>query len=151
MCWCLFWCTCNREVISNRKETSCLPLLNAGLEPRVSGTMRGSIYSVVCKASAIFCRSRCDKCTCLHLGSIHKMTIHLLIKWLHHVTFTICSRHDIVCSSGINNSLLWMAMLYYSSISTVEVLRVCLGSFSHVEGRHQGHWIKGTWNNTCVS
>ena len=27
-----------REVISNGKETSCLPLLNAGFEPQVSGT-----------------------------------------------------------------------------------------------------------------
>ena len=38
VCWCYFWCTGNREVISNRKETSCLLLLNAGFEPRVSGT-----------------------------------------------------------------------------------------------------------------
>ena len=38
VCWCYFWCTGSREVISNQNETSCLLLLNAGFEPRVSGT-----------------------------------------------------------------------------------------------------------------
>ena len=35
VCWCQFWCTGNREVVSNRKDTSCLPLLNAVFQPRV--------------------------------------------------------------------------------------------------------------------
>ena len=36
--WCKFWSTGKREDISNRTEISCLPLLNAGFEPRVCGT-----------------------------------------------------------------------------------------------------------------
>ena len=38
VCLCWFWCTGTRKVISNQEETSCLSLLNAGFEPRVSGT-----------------------------------------------------------------------------------------------------------------
>ena len=38
VCWYWFWCTGNKEVILNQKEPSCVPLLNAGFESRVSGT-----------------------------------------------------------------------------------------------------------------
>ena len=35
---CQFWCSGTGKRYSNRKETSCLPLLNTGFEPRVSDT-----------------------------------------------------------------------------------------------------------------
>ena len=44
------WCSGTGKRLSNRKETSCLPLLNAGFEPFIFNTL----YGVVCVQLAHF-------------------------------------------------------------------------------------------------
>ena len=71
VCCCWFRFSATGKGFSNTKETNCLPLLNAGFEPRVSGTESPAKWMPTDKPTGL---SRIHACICAY---IHSTDMHL--------------------------------------------------------------------------